>query len=246
MTVPTAAILVIGDEVLSGRTKDKNIGHIADMLTQAGIDLREARIVADVEDDIVAAVNALKERYTYVFTTGGIGPTHDDITADAVATAFGVSIDIDPRALAMLKERYEDDDLNEARLRMARIPDGADLIDNPISKAPGFRIGNLFVMAGVPSIMHRMLDDVLSNLEGGVPVLSHEIPVDAKEGDLAAGLGDLQKEYPDVSLGSYPQYKDGKFSTRIVARCRDEALLDEVVGKLTVFITTLPKDSDNG
>ncbi|MBV8472102.1 MAG: competence/damage-inducible protein A, partial [Hyphomicrobiales bacterium] len=147
----TAAILVIGDEILSGRTKDRNIGYIADYLANLGIDLREARIVPDLEDDIVAALNALRARYTYVFTTGGIGPTHDDITADAVAKAFGVGIDEDPRVIAMLLERYKPDELTPARRRMTRIPHGAELVENPISKAPGFRIGNVIVMAGVPS-----------------------------------------------------------------------------------------------
>ena len=156
----TAALLVIGDEILSGRTKDKNIGYIAEYLTNIGIDLREVRVVPDVEAEIVAAVNALRDRYTYLFTTGGIGPTHDDITADCVAKAFGVPIDIDERARAMMLERYKPEDLNEARLRMARIPAGAELIENPISKAPGFRIDNVIVMAGVPAIMQAMLDNV--------------------------------------------------------------------------------------
>ena len=154
----TAAVLVIGDEILSGRTKDKNIGYIADYLSAIGIDLREVRVVADVEEDIVAAVNALRSRYTYVFSTGGIGPTHDDITADAVAKAFGVTIDFDPRAVAILAERYGKADLNEARMRMARIPAGAELIENSVSKAPGFTLGNVHVMAGVPAIMQAMLD----------------------------------------------------------------------------------------
>src|SRR5215211_3601304 len=151
--VVTAALLVIGDEILSGRTKDKNIGYIAEYLTNIGVDLKEVRVVADDEGAIIEALNALRTRYTYVFTTGGIGPTHDDITADCVAKAFGVTIDVDPRAVAMMMERYKPEDLNPARLRMARIPDGADLIDNPISRAPGFQIGNVIVMAGVPSIM---------------------------------------------------------------------------------------------
>ena len=144
----TAALLVIGDEILSGPTKDKNIGYIAEYLTGIGIDLREVRVVPDVEEEIVAAVNALRRRYTYLFTTGGIGPTHDDITADCIAKAFGVPIDIDERARAMMLERYRPEDLNEARLRMARIPAGADLVENPISKAPGFKLGNVIVMAG--------------------------------------------------------------------------------------------------
>ena len=171
----TAAVLVIGDEILSGRTKDKNIGTIADYLTAIGIDLREVRIVPDVAEAIVEAVNQLRARHTYLFTTGGIGPTHDDITADCVAEAFGVGIDVDPRARAMLLERHKPEDLNAARLRMARIPDGAALIPNPISKAPGFHIGNVFVMAGVPAIMQAMLDQIGPGLARGAAMLSETI-----------------------------------------------------------------------
>ena len=154
----TAAVLVIGDEILSGRTKDRNLGYIAEYLARIGVDLREARVVPDIEEEIVAALNALRERYDYVFTTGGIGPTHDDITADAVAKAFGAPIDEDPRVLALMLERYKPDDLTPARRRMARIPVGAELVENPVSKAPGFRIGNVIVMAGVPAVMQAMLD----------------------------------------------------------------------------------------
>src|SRR5579872_4726729 len=157
--IVTAAILVIGDEILSGRTKDRNIGYIAEYLTNMGVELREARIVPDIEDEIIAALDALRARYTYVFTTGGIGPTHDDITADAVAKAFGAPIGEDPRAIALMMERYKPEELTEARRRMARIPQGADLIANPVSRAPGFRLGNVFVMAGVPTVMQAMLDD---------------------------------------------------------------------------------------
>ena len=163
----TAAILVIGDEILSGRTKDRNIGYIAEYLADIGVDLREARVVPDVEAEIVAALDALRARYDYVFTTGGIGPTHDDITADAVAKAFGVAIDEDPRVIAMMLERYQPEELTPARRRMARIPSGADIIENPLSKAPGFRIGNVIVMAGVPSIMQAMLDNAVKRLETG-------------------------------------------------------------------------------
>src|SRR5687767_14160224 len=172
MTSPTAGLLLIGDEILSGRTKDKNLGYIADFLTALGIDLKEARVVADIEDDIVAAVNALRSRYTYVFTTGGIGPTHDDITADAIAKAFAVTIDHDPRAVAILKAHYSPGQLNEARMRMARIPEGAELIENPVSKAPGFRLGNVFVMAGVPKIMQAMMDQLGPRLTRGSPMIS--------------------------------------------------------------------------
>jgi molybdenum cofactor synthesis domain-containing protein len=182
--IVTAGLLVIGDEILSGRTKDKNIGYIAEYLTNIGIDLREVRVVPDIEAEIVEALNALRNRYTYVFTTGGIGPTHDDITADCVAKAFGVAIDYDPRAVAILKERFQGAELNEARMRMTRIPAGAELIRNKVSAAPGFRIGNVFVMAGVPSIMQAMLDAIAPMLETGVKMLSETIRADTREGDI--------------------------------------------------------------
>lgn len=222
----TAAILVIGDEILSGRTKDKNIGHIADILTGVGIDLREVRVVPDVGDEIVTALNALRARYTHVFTTGGIGPTHDDITADAVAKAFGVSIDVDQRAVAMLLERIPKADLNEARLRMARIPAGAALIPNAVSKAPGFSIGNVHVMAGVPSIMHAMLDALIPTLITGAKVHSVSISAGMKEGDIAGPFGAVQSRFSDVSMGSYPSFTEGVgFATTLVLRSRDEARL---------------------
>jgi molybdenum cofactor synthesis domain-containing protein len=223
----TAAILVIGDEILSGRTKDKNIGYVAEYLTNIGIDLREVRVVPDVEAEIVAALNALRARYTHVFTTGGIGPTHDDITADAVAKAFGVSIDIDPRAVALLLERIPKADLNESRLRMARIPSGATLIENSVSKAPGFSIGNVHVMAGVPNIMHAMLDALAPRLATGQKMLSRSLAAGLKEGDIAAAYGEVQKAFPDVSMGSYPAFVEGVgFSTTLVLRGRDETRLD--------------------
>ncbi|MCB1496085.1 MAG: competence/damage-inducible protein A [Bauldia sp.] len=224
--VVTAAILVIGDEILSGRTKDKNIGYIAEYLTNVGIDVHEVRVVPDVEDEIVAALNALRDRYDHVFTTGGIGPTHDDITADSVARAFGVPIDVDPRARALLLERIPEDQLNAARLRMARIPEGAELIENSVSKAPGFTIGNVHVMAGVPTIMQAMLDAVAPSLATGRKMLSRSIPTGLKEGDIAAPLGDIQKDFPDVSMGSYPGFEEGVgFTTTLVLRSRDEARL---------------------
>ena len=228
MTSPiTAAILVIGDEILSGRTKDRNIGTIADYCTAVGIDLREVRIVPDEQDRIVAAVNALRTDHTYLFTTGGIGPTHDDITADSVAAAFGVSIDVDPRAKAMLLERHKPEDLNEARLRMARIPAGADLIANPVSKAPGFRLGNVFVMAGVPTIMQAMLDAIGPTLETGVRVVSHTIEAgNLPEGTYAGDLSELAKTHPGVSIGSYPSMTQTGFANRIVVRGKDAQALD--------------------
>ncbi|MHC2020956.1 competence/damage-inducible protein A [Methylobacterium sp. CM6247] len=218
----TAAILVIGDEILSGRTKDRNIGTIADYCTAVGIDLRQVRIVPDEAEEIVEAVNALRTRYTYLFTTGGIGPTHDDITADCVAAAFGVTIDVDPRAKAMLLERHKPEDLNEARLRMARIPAGADLIANPISKAPGFRIGNVFVMAGVPAIMQAMLDEIGPTLETGARVLSETIEAGKlPEGNYASALAEIAKVHDSVSIGSYPSMTQQGFANRIVVRGKD-------------------------
>src|SRR5215475_5086972 len=221
----TAAILVIGDEILSGRTKDKNIGYIAEYLTASGIDVREVRVVPDVEGEIVAAVNALRERYAYVFSTGGIGPTHDDITADAMAKAFGVGIDHDPRAVALLKARYADGELTEPRLRMARIPDGADLVENPVSAAPGFKLGNVIVMAGVPNIMQRMLDNVVPTLETGARMLSETVSPGPGigEGMIAAPLGVIAKEHPDVSIGSYPSFGPAGFETHLVIRGKDPA-----------------------
>jgi molybdenum cofactor synthesis domain-containing protein len=217
----TAAILVIGDEILSGRTKDKNIGYIAEYLTNIGVDVKEVRVVPDVEDEIVAALDALRQRYTYVFTTGGIGPTHDDITADSVAKAFGVPIDVDPRARALLLTRIAEKDLNEARLRMARIPAGADLILNKVSAAPGFRIGNVHVMAGVPTIMQSMLDEIAPTLRTGVKMLSESVRADLREGDIGTPLGEIAKAHPDVMIGSYPFQDEGRPNTNVVVRSRD-------------------------
>ncbi|HZP78628.1 MAG TPA: molybdopterin-binding protein [Pseudolabrys sp.] len=226
--VVTAAILVIGDEILSGRTKDKNIGYIAEYLTNIGIDLKEVRVVPDVEAEIVAALNALRHKFTYVFTTGGIGPTHDDITAECVAKAFGVPIDVDPRARAILEERFAKTgtEMNEARLRMARIPKGADLVVNKVSGAPGFWIGNVIVMAGVPAIMQAMLDEAAIKLKGGARMLSETVRADAREGDVGSELGAVAKAHPEVVIGSYPFF-DEKLgpNTNIVIRARDAAKL---------------------
>jgi molybdenum cofactor synthesis domain-containing protein len=224
----TAAILVIGDEILSGRTKDKNIGYIAEYLTAIGIDLKEVRVVSDDETAIVTALNALRAAYTYVFTTGGIGPTHDDITADCVAKAFGVSIDYHPEAMRIISERAAKmgAEMNEARKRMARIPAGASLVENKVSGAPGFRIGNVVVMAGVPSIMQGMLDAVAPTLKTGVKMLSESIRADLREGDVGSELGEIAKANPDVTIGSYPFF-DEKLgpNTNIVVRGRDQAKL---------------------
>jgi molybdenum cofactor synthesis domain-containing protein len=221
----TAALLVIGDEILSGRTKDKNIGFIAEYLTALGIDLKEVRVVPDEEDEIVAALNPLRKRYTYVFTTGGIGPTHDDITADSVAKAFGVPIDVDPRVVELFRARAPAMELNQARLRMARIPQGAALVENKISAAPGFWLGNVIVMAGVPSIMQSMLDAVSGKLKTGAKMLSAQVRADAREGDIGTPLGEIAKANPDVIIGSYPFFDGSGPNTNIVVRSRDEKKL---------------------
>lgn len=242
-TPVTAAVLVIGDEILSGRTQDRNTGYIAQYLTGIGIDLREARVVADVEEDIVAAVNALRARYTYVFTTGGIGPTHDDITADAIAKAFRVPLDEDPRAIAALLEYLKPEDLNPARRRMARIPRGAKLVTNPVSKAPGFWIGNVIVMAGIPAVMHAMLDNVAPDLQTSVPVVSRTVRAQCKEGDLAEGLGAIARAYPSVAIGSYPFFEEGVPGTNIVLRARDMEALAAAHDDVTQLVARLEPGS---
>jgi molybdenum cofactor synthesis domain-containing protein len=241
---PTAAVLLIGDEILSGRTKDKNLGYIADFLSAHGVDLKEARIVADVEAEIVAALNALRSRYTYVFTTGGIGPTHDDITADAVACAFGVAIDHHPEAVRILMEHFAaiGREPNEARLRMARVPEGGELIRNSVSKAPGFKLGNVFVMAGVPKIMQAMLDEIAPRLAGGIPMLSRSIAIGIAEGDIARQLADIQKRYDDVVIGSYPFEEGGRFGANIVLRSRDGGRLDAATAEVEAMAAGLKSD----
>jgi molybdenum cofactor synthesis domain-containing protein len=220
----TAAVLVIGDEILSGRTQDLNVATIARFLAPFGIDLAEARFVRDVQGDIVAAVNALRTRYSYVFTTGGIGPTHDDITADAIGAAFGLAVEHQPEAMAMLAARYRPGEFNESRQRMARVPKGASLIKNPISVAPGFQIGNVFVLAGVPKIMAAMLEDIAPRLAQGVPVIVRSVTVRLVEGRIAAALAAIQKSHPAVSIGSYPFFADagGPAGTTLVIRGRDD------------------------
>jgi molybdenum cofactor synthesis domain-containing protein len=231
----SAAILVIGDEILSGRTKDRNIGTIAERLGEAGIDLREVRIVSDDECEIIAGLNALRARWGFVFTTGGIGPTHDDITADSVAKAFGVSIAVDARAEAVMRAYYEAKglELTPARLRMARIPHGATLIANPISSAPGFRIGNVIVMAGVPHIMEAMLTNALTQLPRGIPVQSRTLEVAHPEGEIADLFGAHAVAFPAVAMGSYPQRgADGSLSTQLVLRSPDGGLLQQAFQEL--------------
>lgn len=235
MTNPTAAMLVIGDEILSGRTRDSNLYHLAQELTRIGITLREARVVADVHEAIVAAVRALSFSHDHVFTSGGIGPTHDDITADAVAEAMGAAISHRADAMALLQAHYDRAGLpfNEARRRMARIPDGASLIDNPISTAPGFTIGNVHVMAGVPNIFEAMLAGLLPRLTGGAPLLSQTLRLMRGEGEIAAGFGALAAEYPDLAMGSYPFTQGGAYGTNLVIRGTDPARLDAAMLRLT-------------
>jgi molybdenum cofactor synthesis domain-containing protein len=238
MTNPTAAMLVIGDEILSGRTRDSNMYHLAGELTRHGIVLKEARVVADDHDAIIAAVNALRAAYDEVFTSGGIGPTHDDITAEAIAAAFGVPIGVRDDARAILAAHYarSGTELNEARLRMARIPDGARLIDNPISRAPGFSLGNVHVMAGVPNIFEAMLASVLPTLTGGAPLLSQSLRVMRGEGEIAKPLADLAAEFADLSFGSYPFVKDGAYGTNLVVRGTDAARLDAAMIRLAAAV----------
>lgn len=235
MTNPTAAMLVIGDEILSGRTRDSNMHYLANELTRIGISLREVRVVADVHDEIVAAVRALSARYAHVFTSGGIGPTHDDITADAVAEAMGATIGHRADAMALLQAHYDRAGLpfNEARQRMARIPDGAALIDNPVSTAPGFTIGNVHVMAGVPNIFQAMVASVLPKLTGGPPLLSQSLRVNRGEGEIAAEYGSLASEFPDLSMGSYPFIQNGAHGTNLVIRGTDPSRVDAAMVRLT-------------
>jgi molybdenum cofactor synthesis domain-containing protein len=234
MNNPTAAILVIGDEILSGRTQDTNTNFLAKELTAAGIDLKEVRVVSDDHDAIVDAVNALRNAHGTVFTSGGIGPTHDDITADCIAAAFGVNIDVRADAREILEARYKKmgTQINEARLRMARIPDGATLIDNPVSGAPGFTIGNVHVMAGVPSVFKAMVESIVPAMASGQPIISQTLRVDHGEGDVAAPLAKLAATFPDVSIGSYPFQLQGAYGTNIVIRGHDAECVAEAMGEL--------------
>lgn len=236
----TASVLVIGDEILSGRTKDQNIGFIAERCTQLGIDLREVRIVPDDKAEIVSALNALRRRYTYLFTTGGIGPTHDDITADAVAAAFGVEIVEDPRAIELLLQIIKPEDLNAARRRMARIPLGAELVENTVSKAPGFRMENVIVMAGVPKVMQAMFDSIAPSLVRGAMTHSQSIPAGGlPEGTYAAALGAIAAAFPELSIGSYPSLRDGRFHNEIVVRGKAAEVVARAAAEVREALVTL-------
>ena len=242
-SAPTAAMLAIGDELLSGRTRDKNIGHLATALTQQGIDLKEVRIVPDEDDEIAAAVNALRERYTYVFTSGGIGPTHDDITADAIGKAFGLDVEHNAAAMEILQRHYSKNDMDftTARMRMARMPVGSALIDNPVSKAPGFIIGNVHVMAGVPAVFQAMVENVLATLEGGQLIQSETVVCPFGEGTIGDPLGEIQHANPDTSIGSYPKFEDGKFYTNIVIRSRNAEAIRAAKAEVEAMLAGLTK-----
>lgn len=237
----TAALLIIGNEILSGRTTDANLPYIAGRLNDLGIRLSEVRVVGDIEAEVVDAVNALRARYTYVFTTGGIGPTHDDITADCVAKAFGLALIENAEARRRLEERYEESgmELNEARLRMARAPEGAALIDNPVSAAPGFQVENVFVMAGVPKIMQAMFESLRERLVGGDPLISRSIACKLPEGKIAQGLGEIQARHEGVDIGSYPSYSSSGFGVAVVLRHSDRAALDAAAAEVIELIRDL-------
>ena len=235
MSNPKAAMLVIGDEILSGRTRDSNMHYLAKELTRAGIDLTEVRVVSDDAEAIIKAVKALSAKYDAVFTSGGIGPTHDDITAECVARAFDTPISVRADARALLETHYERTgaELNEARLRMARIPDGATLIDNPVSTAPGFTISNVHVMAGVPAVFEAMVASVLPKLTGGKPLLSQSLRIERGEGEIAGPLAELASDFPDLSIGSYPFVSNGIYGASIVIRGHDGAQVDAAMTRLS-------------
>ncbi|MCC6736317.1 MAG: competence/damage-inducible protein A [Bauldia sp.] len=245
MSEPTAALVVIGDEILSGRTADRNINALARFLSGLGIDFREVRVVSDDEAAIIAAINALRPTVTYLFTTGGIGPTHDDITAAAIARAFGVPLVLDQRAVDILAARYPSGGLTESRLRMAMIPEGAELIANPVTAAPGFRIGNVHVMAGVPAIMRGMLQSIAPTLVPGRVVLSETVPAAIGESVIAVRLGAIQADFPDVAIGSYPQMGERGFSTELVLRSRDAARLAAATALVRELVDTATRERKN-
>ncbi|MEQ8603841.1 MAG: competence/damage-inducible protein A [Marivibrio sp.] len=238
---PTAALLIVGDEILSGRTRDANLQHLAERLQTVGVPVVEARVIPDRAETVIAAVRELSSRVDYLFTSGGIGPTHDDITADCVAAAFERAIDVHPEARARLERHYAESEhaLNEARLRMARIPDGAELIDNPVSAAPGFRLENVYVMAGVPRIMAAMLDQVIPTLKGGGPLLAETVRCNLPEGEAAEGLRRIAEENPTVGVGSYPKYGSGGFQLSIVVRGRDAKAVEAAAQDVETLVREL-------
>jgi molybdenum cofactor synthesis domain-containing protein len=237
--VYTACVLIIGNEILSGRTQDANLAYIATGLAGIGVLLREARVIPDVPETIVSHVNALRAQYDYLFTTGGIGPTHDDITAECVAKAFGVPLTLHPDAHKIFLSIWKPEELNPARLRMAHTPEGAKLIVNPVSRAPGFQMGNVYVMAGIPKVMQAMFDSVKPNLKGGPPVLSRSVGCNLPESALAKRLGEIQQRFPDTDIGSYPQFRRDGFGVSLVVRGRELKQLDAAVAEIVTMVSEL-------
>lgn len=235
----TACVLIIGNEILSGRIEDANLSFLAKGLNEVGVRLREARVIPDDPAAIVATVNDAREKFDYVFTTGGIGPTHDDITAECIAAAFGVKLIVHPEARRLLETHYPPGAINEARLRMARTPEGAELLLNPISRAPGFRIGNVYVMAGVPQVMQATFNELKYRLRGGAKMLSRAVSCGLGEGTIAADLAALQQRYPDLEIGSYPYFRRSDFGTTLVVRGTDPERIAAAVGELTALIRAL-------
>ena len=240
----TACLVVSGNEILSGRTRDANLAYLGARLNDIGVRLMEARVIPDLDEAIVATVNEARRRFTYVFTTGGIGPTHDDITAASIAKAFGVALVENPEARAILDAHYPPGELNQARLRMARTPEGATLIENPVSKAPGFQMDNVFVMAGIPEIMQAMFESLVHRLVGGKPLISRSVTVYLPESKVALGLEALQGRYADVEMGSYPFNRAGRFGTRLVLRATEAERLDAAANELDGLIAELGGEAD--
>lgn len=240
----TAALVIIGDEILSGRTHDKNLPYIAEKLNDCGVRLHEVRVIPDVKDTIVSTVNEMREAHDYVFTTGGIGPTHDDITAESIAEAFGVELELNDDAYAALLAYYDNEsDITESRKKMAYIPKGGKLIENPVSGAPGINIGNVYIFAGVPRIMQAMFDAVAPTLKGGKPVESRSVSADLAESYIADGLSAIQDKYPMIGIGSYPKYQNGKFGTTLVLRGIDDEVLTNATQEVVDLVKSLGEDN---
>ena len=234
-----ASLIIIGNEILSGRTHDKNLPYLASWLNEIGIQLTEVRVIRDEEEEIIATVNLLRQKYNYVFTTGGIGPTHDDITSKSIAKAFNVELEINPQALAILKEYYKDSELTEARMKMTKIPTGAELVENPVSKAPGFKMENVFVMAGIPKIMQGMLEGAKIHLSGGEPIRSESVDVFLPESSIEEKLSNLQNKFKDVEIGIYPFVKDCNYGTSLVMRSSDNVKLSDCKSQMELMISEL-------
>jgi molybdenum cofactor synthesis domain-containing protein len=241
-TIVTACVLIIGNEILSGRTQDTNLAYIAAGLNSVGVTLKEARVIPDIPDAIIDTVNEVRAAYDYVFTTGGIGPTHDDITSECIAKAFGVPWTLHPEAHKIFLDHYKPGELNEARLRMAHTPAGASLIKNAVSRAPGFRMENVFVMAGIPRVMQAMFDAVKHDLRGGRPMLSRSVACHLPEGIIAKGLGEIQGRFADLDIGSYPFYRRGEFGTSLVLRGRDSDRLAAGTAQVMALVRSLGGD----